>query len=695
MLKRGWLVLSTLFLILVLAEVSQAAAPANSTTNVPTPQIKHPFMEQAGYFIALTDIHNGVADKASQELAKYIANFQTPPRYIFVGGDLTEMGTRYEYGKMKKNYEPLLGKIPFGWMLGNHDARWSEQGYYLFEKELGPHYFQVDFGKFVFIGLNSSTLLEQHGHFGEAQISWLKKTLETIGKSKPIIVQAHHPFGGPSQYTDDGDKILDLLKGYNVPLILIGHGHSYSVKGSYSHSWIQMLGAGMNKIYTPISWDEKNLYLWQAATDGTVKLLNTISLKRQGQELMEWVNQPVYKDNTLHLFVQTKGIKKVNLTFNGEKKSFDIPKDGIQKLVWTLTNPVLGKDLLRAEGSGRTTNMLLTAEITGDWRQVKWSFASGDSLFTQPTIDENAIYFGNEAGTFFALERTSGKMLWSYQVPAAILSAPAVVGNLVVFGSTDTTLYALDKATGTLVWKKQLSGVIYGGVVVGQKNLAVGTGDYQIYGINPLNGEVLWKANGWGMVQSTGTYFDGKFIFTSWGGVVQVLDELTGKAVQTYASGSGYETPAPSIPVVWKDRVLYTNTGNKYSGQSLLDKKNCWTVIDTAAGYSSIVVDDLAGYLSTLKGEIVKFNPETGEKIWVTTLPQPVYDSSPQLFKNYLVAGTTEGDIWIVERTQGTIVKHLSLGSGFIFGKIRATADTLYVGSMDGTLYAVDVSKLP
>jgi hypothetical protein len=58
------------------------------------------------------------------------------------------------------------------------------------------------------------------------------------------------------------------------------------------------------------------------------------------------------------------------------------------------------------------------------------------------------------------------------------------------------------------------------------------------------------------------------------------------------------------------------------------------------------------------------------------------------------VVGTTEGDIWIMNRADGKIVKHLSLGGGFLFGKIRATEDTLYIGSMDGNLYAVDVSNL-
>lgn len=657
---------------------------------------RHPFMDQQGYIIAMADIHNGVADKASQELAKLFAGFAVPPQYIFVGGDLTEMGTRYEYGKLKQNYEPIWGKIPFGWMLGNHDARWSDQGYYLFEKELGPHYFTVDFDRFIFIGLNSSTLLEQHGHFGEAQVQWLKETLSKIGSEKPIIVQAHHPFGGPSQFTDDGYKIFDALKGYNVPLILVGHGHSWNVKGSYNHSWIQMLGAGMNKKYTPISWDDKNLYLWEAVAGEYVKPLHTVPFDstRRSNESMDWLTPPAYRNQMVHLFLETEEIQEIKVYFNGESKTFPIMRDGIQSIKWSVKNPLLGKDLLRVEGVGNTTTLLLTQEVVGSLAEVKWTFPSGDSLYTQPALDDQNIYFGNEAGTFYALHKDTGKKIWSYQTDAAILSSPALVGNLVIFGSTDTNLYALEKTTGALVWKTKLPGVIYGGVVVGKDRIAIGTGDYQIYALRPENGQILWKTLGWGMVQSTGTYHNGLFIFTSWGGVVSVIDELTGKAVMSIPSGTGYETPAPSIPAVFQDHVLFTNTGNKYVSQSLKDKKDTWAVTGDSVGYSSVALDGTYGYLSTLQGVIFQFDPKTGKKQWSTDLPQAVYDSSPQLFKQFLVIGTTEGDIWILRQSNGEIVKHLSLGGGFIFGKIRATEDTLYVGSMDGTLYAVDVRDL-
>lgn len=680
MCRKYWIIALTLLFVISTVGIVQA--------------VTYPFQEHEGYIITLTDIHNGVADKASQKLARFFSTLQPAPKHVFVGGDLTEMGTRYEYAKLKKNWEPVLGRIPFGWILGNHDARWSDTAYFLFEKELGPHYFAVDFGKFFFIGLNSSTLLEQHGHFGEAQVQWLKKKLAQIGRTKPVVIQAHHPFGGPSQFTDDGFKIFDAVKGYNVPLILVGHGHSWNVKGSYNHSWVQMLGAGMNENFAPISWDEDNLYLWQATVDGGAKSLRTIPFHKERVETMEWVSVPTYRNQTVSFFIETKGIKQVKAAFNGEVKTFELARDGVQTLKWTLKGEVKGKDLLRLEGVGESTTMLLTTEVTGNMSGLKWTFASGDSLFTKPALDGDLLYFGNEAGTFYAVKKGTGQKVWSYQTGAAILSSPAIVGDLVLFGSTDTHVYALDKTTGALVWKTALPGVIYGGVVVGKQSVAVGTGDFQIYALKPENGQILWKALGWGNIQSTGAFFDGKYIFTSWGGVIQVVDEITGKPVVTYPSGSGYETPAPSTPAVFQNRVIFTNTGNKYVGQSLLDKKDSWTVIDTSCGYSSVALDEQYGYLSTLKGEVFQFDPNTGKKLWTTTLPQAVYDSSPQVFRQHVVVGTTEGDIWILQRTDGKIIKHLSLGGGFIFGKILATDDTLYVGSMDGNLYAVDVSDL-
>ena len=288
---------------------------------------------------------------------------------------------------------------------------------------------------------------------------------------------------------------------------------------------------------------------------------------------------------------------------------------------------------------------------------TKWIFSSGGSIHTQPAVDEQALYFGNEAGKFYALNKTTGEVLWSYQTNAAILSSPTLVENMVIFGSTDTNLYGLNKTTGQLLWKTPLPGVIYGGVAAGERLIAVGTGDHHVYGLNPTTGEILWKAFTWGMIQSTGYYSNNSFIFTSWGGVIVILDEDTGKLVQAYPAGSGYTTPGPCTPVIFKDRLLYTNTNSKYYGQSLTDKKDVWVINDFQVGYASVVVDESFGYLSTLKGQIFQFDPHTGEQKWLTKLSQPIYDSSPQIFGDYLVVGTIKGDIWILRKADGQIVK--------------------------------------
>lgn len=656
--------------------------------------VEYPFQEMEGYIIALTDVHAGIGDQAAKAVAKEIIGFEVPPEYIFIGGDLTEMGSKFEFGKLKEDLAPLIEQIPIGWMMGNHDARWSEHGFYLFEKELGPPYFAIDFERFVFIGLNSATLLEQHGHFGSAQIDWLKGVLEGIGPEKPIIIQAHHPFGGPSQFTDDGYKVLALIKDYNVPLIMVGHGHSYDVYGSFNHSWIQMVDASIQQHYTPVSWDAENLYLWGCKVGKEPDLLKTIPLKIEKREDLKLIATPSYREQTIHLFLETAQLDRIRLVLNGQTKEFNLSRDGMLNLRWELENPIIGQEMLLIKGYGQDTTMLATCQVEGEMEDIKWSFASGDSIFTQPIVDDQHIYFGNQAGTFYALDKATGKVSWSYQTEAAIISSPALYEHLVIFASTDTHVYALNRKSGDLIWKKEFPGVIYSGITVGKDKIAFGVGDYQIYGLKAKTGEQVWKSFGWGMIQSPAGYHDGHFIFTSWGGVVQFIDVTTGRPVKAYPSGSGYTTPGPCTPVVINDRVLYTNTGNKYNGQSLQKKDDIWEVKDFSVGYASPVVDGTYAYLSTLKGEIFKFDPVTGEHVWMTDLPQAVYDSSPQLFRGYLVVGTTAGDLWILRRQDGAVVKQISLGNGFIFGKIRATNDTLYVGSMDGTMYAIDVSEM-
>jgi outer membrane protein assembly factor BamB len=64
------------------------------------------------------------------------------------------------------------------------------------------------------------------------------------------------------------------------------------------------------------------------------------------------------------------------------------------------------------------------------------------------------VYYGDNGGTVYALNGTTGHPVWTFRTGAAVHSSPVLSRNqqTVFVGSHDTRLYALDARSGQVVW---------------------------------------------------------------------------------------------------------------------------------------------------------------------------------------------------------------------------------------------------
>ncbi len=96
--------------------------------------------------------------------------------------------------------------------------------------------------------------------------------------------------------------------------------------------------------------------------------------------------------------------------------------------------------------------------------ETLWHFEAPNpsySLVVQksaPAIDEDTVYFGSDAGIFYALDQKTGDIRWSFRIGKfpenkGILSSPALHNDRVFFGAYDGTVYALKSDTGAVAWK--------------------------------------------------------------------------------------------------------------------------------------------------------------------------------------------------------------------------------------------------
>ena len=77
-------------------------------------------------------------------------------------------------------------------------------------------------------------------------------------------------------------------------------------------------------------------------------------------------------------------------------------------------------------------------------QEVRWNFATGDTVRSSPVMSGSAVIVGSEDGYLYAVDADSGEMLWKLQLGEAVTSSPTVADGVIYIGSHDGGLYAIE-----------------------------------------------------------------------------------------------------------------------------------------------------------------------------------------------------------------------------------------------------------
>ena len=277
-----------------------------------------------------------------------------------------------------------------------------------------------------------------------------------------------------------------------------------------------------------------------------------------------------------------------------------------------------------------------------------------DVFLSSPVVAAGAVYFGSGDGHLYAVDAAAGNLVWKYKTGDVVHSSPAFADGVVYFGSWDSWFYAVDAKTGGLKWRFhggedplihnqvgfQSSPAVVDGVVY------TGCRDSKLYAIDAATGREKWHfdaAGSW--VISSPAVAQGKVIFgTSDSSLYLVLDAETGKEL-VRQQGQAFVFSSPSVA----GNTVYVGVLN-----------------------GTLEARDLAS------GDVLwQFETEASKRNagWVLTADRRF--NMPMLFPSN----------WREAPLVGT-AKQQSVGS--IFSSPLVVGTTIYFGSTDGTLYALE-----
>lgn len=160
-----------------------------------------------------------------------------------------------------------------------------------------------------------------------------------------------------------------------------------------------------------------------------------------------------------------------------------------------------------------------------------------DFFLSSPLVADGTVYFGSGDHHVYALDAASGRLRWKYRTGDVVHSSPALAGKLLYVGSWDGVLYALDARSGRLAWRFSTqsdptrfmqglpaSPAVADGVVV------IGSRDNRIYGLDAGSGKLLWQQENHGSwVVASAAIQDGvAYVTTSDSAQLRALDLRTG-----------------------------------------------------------------------------------------------------------------------------------------------------------------------
>ncbi|HXJ90962.1 MAG TPA: PQQ-binding-like beta-propeller repeat protein [Candidatus Binatia bacterium] len=357
--------------------------------------------------------------------------------------------------------------------------------------------------------------------------------------------------------------------------------------------------------------------------------------------------------------------------------------------------------------------------IDADSGTQKWKFTTKAWEVSSAAIDSGVAYFLSYDGNFYALDAATGLLKWKFKTegerhyagthlhylqPATesmpdpwdfYLSSPAVWSGTVYFGSSDGNVYALDALSGAMKWKFKTGDVVHSSPAIADGTLYVGSWDRNLYAIDAAIGKEKWRfktgddpdAHNHIGIQSSPAVVDGVVYFGSRDAYAYAVDAATGQQLWKFSTDGS-----------WVNNSMVVQNGKAYFGTSIpgimhaVDAKTGKVVFDLPTGTPVFASMALAGdtlYLGNFGGKLTAIDLKTQKPAWVFDSDGAKQNAGPMTNADGSIKFETVFASSNLYYEDMVLAVHKLFTMGTILSSPVVVGDTVYFGSTDGNLYAV------
>jgi len=369
-----------------------------------------------------------------------------------------------------------------------------------------------------------------------------------------------------------------------------------------------------------------------------------------------------------------------------------------------------------------------------DGRTPHWTFSSGGSYSSSPTVVGGVSYLADNSGNLNALDVETGKPLWHVRFDNSLMSAPLIANGLVYAGegNEDSTTYvprsrvqvglrdnaliavdaksgrlrwrfalrgtgmptsalidgklihhdgsgdivALDATTGALRWRRDVRSVSSMSAILpiaSGRLVTAGIFPNEVIAFNASDGSTVWTKNFPGSASGLGDCplaFDGTYLFGTYLGPVNKPVDPGDPATHHI-----YALRASDGALVW-DRALE-------KGDTPPRNEAAIPVVSGGIVYDGSAV---APYMHAL-------DARTGRLLWRREVKGPV-KGAPIIVRGTAYFGDLHGYLWALDAKTGRLQGALRTGVRFNVGSPVAVGGSLLIGSIEGVVVMLPLAEI-
>lgn len=635
------------------------------------------------------------------------------PSFVLHTGDVTEFGFPGATWDVVRKYFGTLG-IPTMFAMGNHDNTWNSAPQKLRDMHTGLNY-SFDYGAIHFAVVNSSTLQAPMPSIGEDTLQFLRSDFAKLPPNKPIMVALHHPLDTTefcSHY--DTDRLLDVLRDYNVVLILFGHGHS-AVKANYGgfdaieggstfgakpgYSIVCVDGDKISAAYKAINeitatkpLIEKKIPAKSPYTRVTIEsprdlaqvLQPTLSVKASAEPKPTPYRQAVYEIDD-----ETTGLLRLSGT----------TADGTVQLAGMRN----GAHYLRVRfvdmqgGSAQKSTCFYVDVPDGKQPTARWRAKMGGGSKATPLVYKGRVFIGADDSVFYAFDEATGQVVWRIPAGGEVVSSAVASGDTVIFGTGAGTVLGVS-LDGKPKWQCAAGSPVFSSPVLDKGGIVyVGSNAGKILAVKAETGEKVWENGDPAMCVESRPFISGDTVYVgSWDGNLYAIDRKSGKTkwkslgarAQTEKPGlRTYYAPADNGPAATSATVFIADRGyglGKYSMDGTFQGK-----IGDACAAIALSQDEQSLYLRETGKSLIKADFD-GKPIWKASVASGSVPESPLERGDNVYICSSGGLLSALDTSNGEVRWDYQVSPRlYVMSGLSEDGGVVFTSGLDGVVTAV------